>query len=43
MKKNWAVTTPGHAPFPMILLHEALDHAGALAFARCIWPNCTIE
>jgi len=42
-KKNWAVTTPGYKPFPMILMDEALDHAGALAFARSIWPSCTIE
>lgn len=42
-KKNWMVTTPGHKPFPMILLETALDHAGALAFARSIWPRCTVE
>lgn len=41
-KKNWLITAPGYKPFPMILLDEALDHAGALAFARCIWPECTI-
>lgn len=41
-KKNWYVTAPGYKPFPMILLDEALDHAGALAFARCIWTECTI-
>jgi hypothetical protein len=41
-KKNWYVTAPGYKPFPMILLDEALDHAGALAFARSIWPECTI-
>jgi len=42
-KKNWQITAPGYKPFPMILLHEALDHAEALAFARTIWPTCTIE
>ncbi|UZS65584.1 hypothetical protein [Pseudomonas syringae] len=42
-KKNWMVITPGHKPFPMILLESALDHAGALAFARSIWPRCTVE
>jgi len=42
-KKNWYVTTPGHKPFPMILLESALDQAGALAFARSIWPRCTVE
>jgi hypothetical protein len=42
-KKNWQVTTPGYKPFPMILLECALDHDGALAFARSTWPNCTVE
>ncbi|MGV8917823.1 MAG: hypothetical protein ACOH2R_08495 [Pseudomonas sp.] len=42
-KKNWQVTTPGYAPFPMILLEEAMDHEHALAFARSIWPMATIE
>ena len=42
-KKNWSITTPGYKPFPMILMDEALDHAGALAFARSIWPLATIE
>ena len=42
-KKNWYITTPGYKPFPMILMDEALDHAGALAFARSIWPLATIE
>ncbi|KPW43756.1 hypothetical protein ALO95_100866 [Pseudomonas syringae pv. antirrhini] len=42
-KKNWTVTTPGYEPFPMILLECALDHTGALAFARSIWPRCTVE
>ena len=42
-KKNWYVTTPGYKPFPMILLECALDHEGALAFARSIWPQCTVE
>jgi hypothetical protein len=42
-KKNWYATTPGYKPFPMILLDEALDHAGALAFARCIWPACSVD
>ncbi|KPC32539.1 Uncharacterized protein ABJ99_4562 [Pseudomonas syringae pv. cilantro] len=37
------VTTPGHKPFPMILLECALDQAGALAFARSIWSRCTVE
>lgn len=42
-KKNWSITTPGYKPFPMILMDEPLDHAGALEFARSIWPGCTIE
>lgn len=42
-KKNWSITTPGYKPFPMILMQEALDHAGALEFARSIWPECTVE
>jgi len=42
-KKNWSISTPGYAPFPMLLLEEALDHAGALAWARSIWPLCTVE
>jgi len=43
MKKNWSVTTPGHKPFPMIMLEEAMDHEHALAFARSICPLATIE
>ena len=27
-KKNWPVSTPGYAPFPMLTLDDALDHAG---------------
>ncbi|MFA1013290.1 hypothetical protein ALP22_00245 [Pseudomonas coronafaciens pv. porri] len=42
-KKHWMVTAPGYKPFPMILLEFALDDAGALAFARSIWPRCTVE
>ncbi|MDF5774088.1 hypothetical protein [Pseudomonas syringae] len=42
-KKNWMVMTPGHKPFPMILLECDLDHAGALDFARSTWPRCTVE
>lgn len=42
-KKNWAVTTPDRKPFPMIMLDEAMDHAGALAWARSIWPECTVD
>jgi len=41
-KKNWSVTTAGSKPFPMIMPEDA-DHAGALAFARSIWPLATIE
>ena len=42
MKKSWVVTAPGYKPFPMILLSQAMDHVSALAFARSIWPSCTI-
>lgn len=42
-KKNWMVTIPGHQPFPITLVDEALDHAGALAFARSIWSRCSVE
>lgn len=42
-KRNWYVTTPGHGTFPMILLSQAMDHETALAFARSIWPQCTVE
>ncbi|MDU8500926.1 hypothetical protein RYB01_17295 [Pseudomonas syringae] len=42
-KNGMVVSTPGHKPFPMILLECALDHAGALAFARSIWPRCTVD
>jgi hypothetical protein len=42
MKKSWYVTVPGYPPFSMIM-PEDHDHAGALAVARCIWPNCTVE
>jgi hypothetical protein len=43
VKKNWFVTTLGYKPFPMILMAEALDHDAALALARCIWPDCTVD
>lgn len=43
MKKNWTITTPAYKPFPMILLEEALNHAGALALARGIWLHCAVE
>nr|DAM47939.1 MAG TPA: hypothetical protein [Caudoviricetes sp.] len=39
-KKNWSISTSGHALCPMLTLDDALDHAGALAWARCIWPTC---
>lgn len=42
-KKNWSVSTRGYAPFPMLTLDKALDHAEALAWARSIWPQCTVE
>ena len=42
-KKNWSITTPSYKPFPMILLSQAMDHVSALAFARSIWPLCTVE
>jgi len=42
-KKNWQVITSGYKPFPMILLEGPLDHAGALALARSIWPGCSVE
>ena len=43
MKKSWVVTAPGYKPFPMILLSQAMDHVSALAFARSIWRECTVE
>lgn len=42
-KKNWSVSTPGYAPFPMLTLDEALSHDEALAWARSIWPECKVE
>lgn len=42
MKKSWYVSVPGYKPFPMIM-QEDHDHASALAVARSVWPNCTIE
>lgn len=42
MKKCWYVSVPGYPPFPMIM-QEDHDHAEALAFARGIWPTCTVE
>ena len=42
-KKNWSISTPGYKPSPMILLSQAMDHVSALAFARSIWSECTVE
>ncbi|QZA71313.1 hypothetical protein AH02_44 [Pseudomonas phage AH02] len=42
-KRNWTVIVPGWRPFQMVLLDGALDHAGALAEARCIWPNANVR
>ncbi|QHE96852.1 hypothetical protein LCG56_26880 [Pseudomonas cannabina pv. alisalensis] len=42
-KKNWLIHAPGYKQFPMIILDGPLDHDGALAFARTIWPRCTVE
>jgi hypothetical protein len=42
-KRNWSVSVAGYKPFPMLTLDGALSHADALAFARSIWPLCTIE
>lgn len=42
-KKNWLIHAPGYKPFPMILMDGPLDHEGAMAFARTIWPLCSVE
>ncbi|WP_443690407.1 hypothetical protein [Pseudomonas sp.] len=42
MKKSWRVTAAGYLPFPMIM-PEDHSHSDALAFARSIWPACSIE
>jgi hypothetical protein len=41
-KRNWSVSVKGYKPFPMLTLDRALSHDDALAFARSIWPTCTI-
>lgn len=42
-KRNWTIHIAGWQPFQMVLLDGALDHAGALADARVIWPNATVS
>jgi len=41
-KKNWTVTTPRHAPFPMIV-QEDVSHDEALEIARTIWPLAIVD
>lgn len=41
MKRAWAITV-GTRSFSMVLLEQALDHAGALREARMIRPACEV-
>ncbi len=41
MKRTWTITV-GARRFSMVLLEQALDHAGALREARLIWPACEV-
>jgi hypothetical protein len=43
MKRTWTVRVKGYRPFSMVLLDGELDHAGALAEARSIWPACEVS
>lgn len=42
-KRNWSVSVKGFKPFPMLALDQALSYDEALAFARSVWPLCTVE
>lgn len=42
-KRNWTIHVAGWLPFQMVSLEGDLDHAGALAAARVIWPNATVS
>lgn len=39
-KRLWTIKTTGYREFQMVL---AMTYVQALAEARWIWPNCTIE
>jgi hypothetical protein len=41
-KKNCTVTTPRHAPFPMIVM-EDVSRDEALEIARTIWPLAIVD
>lgn len=43
MKRTWTVHVKGYRTFSMVLLDGELDHAGALAEARSIWPTCEVS
>lgn len=43
MKRNWTIHIAGYAPFSMVLLDGELDHAGAQAAARVIWPDAEVS
>jgi hypothetical protein len=42
-KRTWTIIVAGYRPFQMVLLDGELDHAGALAAARVIWPNAKVS
>ncbi|WP_313740492.1 hypothetical protein [Pseudomonas sp.] len=41
MKRTWTITV-GTRSFSMVMLEQALDHAGALREAWMIWPACEV-
>lgn len=40
-KACWLVTIPGYRPFPMV--GGQMIEAEALAYARGIWPEATVQ